>query len=282
MNANRYLFINCKGRLLEFKRPLIMGIVNVTPDSFYGKSRFTTVDEAVAGAGRIIEEGGDIIDIGGCSTRPGVKPADEKSEKERVIPVIEAVSKKFPGAVISVDTFRSAIASLAVVAGAAMVNDISGGTMDPAMYDTVSSLRVPYILTHIQNRPENMQEDPHDSDVVNEIIDFLVLRVSLLRKAGIADIILDPGFGFGKTVEHNYEILRRLNDFRIFSMPVLAGLSRKSMINRVAGIKPEDALAGTSALHAVALINGADILRVHDVREAVQVVKVMEEYNRVR
>jgi dihydropteroate synthase len=272
------MFINIKGRLLDLRHPRIMGIINVTEDSFYPGSRYTSDEEILAIAGKMLEEGADILDIGGCSTRPGALNVPEEDEKKRVCRATELILARYPEAVISVDTYRASVAGEAVInSGAAIINDISGGEMDKGMFPLVIRLNVPYIIMHMQGTPETMQSEPHYDDVVSDILFWFGQRIAQLQQAGVKDIILDPGFGFGKTAKHNFEILARLNEFNIAGLPLLAGLSRKSMIWRTLNITPDDALNGTSALNMTALMKGASILRVHDVKEAKEVITLFEK-----
>jgi dihydropteroate synthase len=270
--------INVKGRLMDLSRPRVMGIINVTDDSFYPGSRHTADDDIIAVAAGMLEDGADILDIGGCSTRPGSAEVPAELEKSRVCRATELILRQFPGTVISVDTYRATVAEAALVnSGASIINDISGGMMDDAMYPLVIRLNVPYILMHMQGTPQTMQLDPVYDDVVADILSWFGNRVAPLREAGVKDIILDPGFGFGKSPDHNFEMLRRFSEFHVARLPLLAGLSRKSMIWKTLGITPEHALNGTSALNMTALLGGASILRVHDVREARQVVNLFEK-----
>jgi len=273
-----FMFINIKGRLLDLRHPRIMGIINVTEDSFYRGSRFTADEEIVAIAGKMLEDGADILDIGGCSTRPGAMEVPEETEKKRVCRAVELILGRYPEATLSVDTYRATVAGEAVInCGAGIINDISGGEMDNKMFPLVIRLNVPYIMMHMQGTPQTMQSDPHYNDVVSAILFWFGQRIAQLQHAGVKDIILDPGFGFGKTAGHNFEILRRMDEFQIAGLPLLAGLSRKSMIWRTLNITPDDALNGTSALNMTALMKGASILRVHDVREAKEVVTLFEK-----
>lgn len=272
------MLINTGGRVLDLARPRVMGIVNVTDDSFYRGSRYNTDGEILEVAGRMLEEGADIIDIGGCSTRPGSREVPEALEKERVCRAVELIMGRYPDTVVSVDTYRSAVAEAAIVnSGAAIINDISGGELDEGMFPLVTSLNVPYIMMHMKGTPLTMQQNPHYVDVVAEILEWFVHRIGRLKEAGVKDIVIDPGFGFGKTAEHNFEILRRLAEFRITGLPLLAGMSRKAMIWRTLEITQDEALTGTTALNMAALINGASILRVHDVREAREVITLFEK-----
>ncbi len=266
--------INCRGRLLDLSTPRVMGILNLTPDSFFADSRHKITDELLLSCEKMLTDGADILDIGGVSTRPGADAVTEEEELQRVIPAIEAIAKRFPETILSIDTFRANVAKEAVHAGANMVNDVSAGRMDAEMYITVAQLQVPYILMHMQGTPDMMQKDPQYGNVVLEVLDHLVTEVAKLRSLGVNDIILDPGFGFGKTVEHNFQLLQGLTALKITGLSILAGLSRKSMVCRTLGVKPADALNGTTALNMVALTKGAKILRVHDVKEAVECVKL--------
>jgi len=265
-------YINTGGKLIDLKIPRIMGIINVTPDSFYTGSRYFDDKSILQAASRMLEEGADFIDVGGYSSRPGAEDITPEEEKSRVLRAIKLITREIPEAIVSVDTFRAEIAYEAVMeCGAKIINDISGGEADKEMFNVVAELNVPYILMHMQGTPRTMQINPAYNDVVADILMWFGERIFKLRTMGVKDIILDPGFGFGKTVEHNYELLRRLGEFKIAGLPIMAGLSRKSMIWKTLDVKPEDALNGTTALNMAALMNGADILRVHDVKEAVQV-----------
>ncbi|MBE0667352.1 MAG: dihydropteroate synthase [Bacteroidia bacterium] len=272
------MFINIRGRLFDLARPRVMGIINVTGDSFYEGSRYESISDILKIADKMLGDGADILDIGGCSTRPGATEVPEEEEKKRVCNAAEAIRIRHPEAVISVDTYRSAVAEAAVSsAGADIINDISGGEMDERMFTILERLNVPYIMMHMQGTPATMQKAPHYENVVTDIISWFTERMTVLHQAGVKDIIIDPGFGFGKTADHNFEILRRLEEFKITSLPLLAGLSRKSMIWRTLEITPEDALTATAALNMTALMKGASILRVHDVKEAREVVKLFEK-----
>lgn len=266
--------MNCGGRLVSFDKALVMGIINLTPDSFYDKSRKISPDEALKQAEKMIAEKADILDLGAVSTRPGAAEISIDEELYRLLPSLKSIRKSFPDSIISVDTWRSEVAKAAVNEGADIINDISGGTMDAGMFETIAELKVPYILMHIQGTPQTMQKNPTYNDVVNEVIDFLALRIQKLRLLGVADIIVDPGFGFGKTLEHNYALLKHLEQFKILDCPILVGISRKSMITKTLNISAEEALNGTTVLNTIALMKGAKILRVHDVKEAVEAVKL--------
>ncbi len=253
-----------------------MGILNITPDSFYDGGRYMALDAAMAQAQLLMELGADIIDIGGASSRPGSVPPPPDEEIRRVVPVIESIRCHYPEAWIAIDTYRADVAVAAIEAGADIVNDISAGDDDSRMWQVVAHYGIPYVMMHKQGIPQTMQQNPTYGDVVKEIVQYFVDKTHAARQVGIHDIIIDPGFGFGKTIAHNYELLCRLNAFRIFPYPLLVGISRKSMIWKVAHATPEDSLPGTSALHALALQQGADILRVHDVKAARQVISVVE------
>jgi dihydropteroate synthase len=269
-------YINAGGRLIDLSVPAVMGIVNITPDSFYGGSRYIDDEAVLKAVSRMIADGADIIDVGGYSTRPGAPEVTAEEEEKRVLHAVRIISDSFPSAVISVDTFRAAIAKEAVAGcGAHIINDISGMEADRDMFSVVKELNVPYILMHMQGTPQTMQKNPEYKDVVTDILKWFGERIYRLRSAGVKDIILDPGFGFGKTAEHNFEMLSRFDDFSIAGLPLMAGLSRKSMVWKTLGISADEALAGTVVLNTVALMNGADILRVHDVKEAVQLVKLI-------
>lgn len=272
------MFINIRGRLLDLAKPRIMGIINLTDDSFYSSSRYSSESEILAAAEKMLSEGADILDLGGCSTRPGSAAVAVEVEKKRVCDALLLIRKSFPETVISVDTYRAGVAEAAVSNGGAdIINDISGGEMDGDMFALVTRLNVPYIMMHMQGTPQTMHLNPTYGDVVSEVLLWLSERAVRLRQEGVKDIILDPGFGFGKSAEHNFEMLRRFSEFRVAGLPLLAGLSRKSMIWRTLDITPDEALTGTAALNMTALMMGASILRVHDVREARQVITLFEK-----
>lgn len=275
------MMISCKGKLIDLSTPRVMGILNITPDSFYEGSRLKNAYEALKKAEQMIGEGADFLDIGGMSTRPGSEVLNENDELKRVIPVIEIILKNFPETLISVDTWRSKVALEAVGAGAAIVNDISAGSLDSELFQTVAKLDVPYILMHMQGTPQTMQQNPVYKDVVLEVNQFLSEKIFELRKLGVSDIILDPGFGFGKTIDHNYRLLKNLNLIGFGEFPILAGLSRKSMIKKLLDVDEKNALNGTTAVNMIALQNGANILRVHDVKEAKQCVEIWKELKTV-
>lgn len=270
-------YINVNGSLLDLSGPCVMGILNITPDSFYAGSRMQTEAEIAARAQQILDEGAGIIDIGAYSSRPNAENVSPREEMERLRMGLKILRKTQPGAVISVDTFRADVARMCVEEyGVAIINDIAAGEMDTDMFRTVAELNVPYIMMHMQGTPQNMQQHPHYDNLLKEVFLYFAQKVQQLRDLGMKDIILDPGFGFGKTVEHNYELLAHLEEFRVFELPLLVGVSRKSMIYRLLGNTPQDALNGTTVLDTICLLKGADILRVHDVREAVETVKIVE------
>ncbi len=256
-----------------------MGIVNVTPDSFFAGSRATAVDTAVQLADRHIAEGASIIDVGGQSTRPTSQLLSSAEEKERVLPVVQALHSNFPDTVISVDTFYAEVAEAAVEAGASMVNDISGGMMDAQMLTTVASLHVPYVCMHTKGTPQNMQQLAQYENVVQEVLDYFIERIGACSAAGIHDVIIDPGFGFAKTIEHNFQLLKSLEIFDITDRPLLLGVSRKSTIYKTLGTTASEALNGTTVLNTIGLLKGASILRVHDVKEAMEAIQLVESYN---
>jgi dihydropteroate synthase len=270
--------LNCKGRLLVADKPLVMGIINVTPDSFYAGSRHEALNAVLKKAGEMLQDGADIIDIGGQSTRPGSQLLTAEDEIKRVIPAIEAVCNKFPAAFISIDTFYSKVAAAAVIAGACIVNDISGGDMDEQMIPVVAGLHVPYICMHMKGTPQTMQQNNVYEDVVKEVLDYFIAKIAICKKAGIHDVIIDPGFGFGKTIQHNFQLLKNIALFKILEKCILVGLSRKSTVYKTLNITIEQALNGTTVLNTIALQNGASMLRVHDVKEAIETVKLFYAY----
>ena len=275
MNSQKTL-LNCSGRLLDLSSPQIMGIINVTPDSFYDGGRLKTEKDILVLAEKMLKEGAAILDIGGTSTRPGAHEVSEEDELARVITPLENIHRNFPEAIISIDTSRSKVAETAVNTGASIVNDISAGGFDENLLPTVSKLKVPYVLMHMQGTPQTMQLHPKYQDVVREVFEFLKEKMLKLHQLGIHDILIDPGFGFGKTVEHNFQLLHHLDVFKILGLPILAGLSRKSMICKVLKVNPDKALNGTSVLNTIALLKGAKVLRVHDVKEAREVIELIK------
>lgn len=271
-------YINVKGRLLDLTTPQVMGILNVTPDSMYSASRMQTQEEIAVRARQIIDEGASIIDIGAYSSRANAEHITAGEEMNRLRTGLEIVNRNHPDAIVSVDTFRADVAEQCVKDyGVAIVNDIAAGEMDDRMFETVARLGVPYIMMHMQGTPQNMQKEPHYDNLIKEVFIYFARKVQQLRDLGMKDIILDPGFGFGKTLEHNYELMAHLEEFSIFELPLLVGVSRKSMIYKLLGGTPQDALNGTTVLDTVALMKGANILRVHDVREAVEAVRIVEK-----
>lgn len=269
--------INIKGEILTFDIPRIMGILNITPDSFFDGGNYITAEAASDRAGEMLSQGADIIDVGGASSRPGAVALTAEEEMERVLPVIEKLTVDHPGIRISVDTYHAKVAEEAAKAGAGIINDISFGDDDPLMFDVIEKTGLPYIGMHKQGDPKTMQDAPEYRDVVTEVFEYMKDRVTDLRKRSVKDVIIDPGFGFGKTVQHNYKLLAGLGVFKQLGCPILVGVSRKSMINKVLKTKAADALNGTTAIHMAALMKGGDLLRVHDVEEAVQVVKLYKE-----
>lgn len=266
-------------KMLDLSKPLVMGILNITKDSFYAGSMVATRELWMDKAGRMLADGASILDIGAASSRPGAEMITELEELHRIIPVVKELSKAFPDTILSVDTYRSSIAERTVEAGAHIINDISAGELDDKMFETIARIGVPYIMMHMQGTPDNMQAKPKYKDVVSEIKNYFKQRLEKLSHFGNVNVLVDPGFGFGKTIFHNYEILRRLNEFTSFGLPIVAGLSRKSMIYKVLDSSPENALNGTSVMNTLALLNGANILRVHDVQEALETIKLVGIYN---
>lgn len=269
--------INCCGKLVNLQRPHVMGVLNLTPDSFYDGGKYNSEDAILAQVALMLNEGATFIDIGGSSSRPGSRMPSVEEEWSRTGKAITLIKQHFPEVLISVDTVYSAIARRAVDSGACMINDVSAGLIDSRMIETVAALKVPYLMMHMKGLPENMQDNPVYDDVLKEIIDFFSKQLSLCRKVGITDILIDPGFGFGKTIAHNFELLSKFNLLKIVGLPIVAGLSRKGMIWKTLDISPAEALNGTTALNMVALMNGARILRVHDVKEAMQCIKLFNK-----
>jgi len=268
--------LNLNGRLISLEQPVVMGILNATPDSFYNQGLASSPYALLATAGKMVDEGAFMLDIGAISTRPGAEMITVEEEWQRLKKAIRIIRKAFPQTVLSVDTFRSEIARRAAAEGIDIINDISAGDMDAGMLKTVADLNLPYIAMHMQGRPDTMQIEPRYDDVVREITDYFIQKTAVIEQAGIKDVIIDPGFGFGKTTVQNYQLLMALNEFRILDKPILAGLSRKSMIYKVLGNTAAEALNATTALNMLALQNGADILRVHDVKEAMECVRLWE------
>ena len=269
--------INAGGKLVDLSTPKVMGIINLTPDSFFARSRKPAVADALQQAGQMLADGAEMLDLGAYSSRPGAADISLQEETDRLLPVVEAILGAYPDAVISVDTFRAQVAEAAVKAGAHIINDISGGQLDEAMFDTIARLQVPYILMHMKGTPQTMVQQAQYQDVFSEVFDYFVERYEQLRSLGIHDVILDPGFGFAKTAEHSFSLMNRLQEFNRLQLPVLAGVSRKRMIYGLLNSTAEDALNGTTVLNTIALTKGASILRVHDVKEAVEAVKIWEK-----
>lgn len=270
--------LNVSGRLLELSTPVVMGIVNLTPDSFHLASRVSEQEAILDLVGRHLREGVAILDLGAQSTRPGADLLDAETEWSRLSPALKLIRGNFPEAILSIDTFYASVAERAVAKGADMINDVSGGQLDAAMFSTIGRLKVPYVLMHMQGTPKSMQRSPEYRDVTAEVIRHLAEGIDRLRQSGVPDVIVDPGFGFGKDLSHNYTLLRNLDAFRVLDAPLLVGLSRKSMVNKVLGTTAEQALNGTTVLNTLALTGGAKILRVHDVREAVEAIRLFERY----
>lgn len=273
--------IRCNGKLIDLSKPAVMGILNVTPDSFYDGGKYEDLDTQLLQVERMLKEGAMFIDIGGSSTKPGALPISEDEELSRTLPIIDAVLKNFPDALISIDTFHARVAKEAIHAGACIINDISGGTDDEEMIRTATALQVPFICMHKKGKPADMQVNPQYENVTKELLQFFAHRIEDLRKEGLQDIIIDPGFGFGKNLSHNYELLKNLHLFRMLECPIIVGISRKSMINKILHTKPENALIGTTVANTIAILQGANILRVHDVKEAVQLIKIVNYYREI-
>ncbi len=271
--------INCRGKLLNLAEPVVMGIINITDDSFYAESRSRHLHHIIEKAGQLLADGASILDLGAQSTRPGAIDIGAQEELERLLPAIHALVNHYPEAIISVDTYYASVAEKAVQAGAAIINDVSAGEMDPLMLETVGRLQAPYIAMHMKGTPATMQKSPQYENVLREVLDYFIQKLAQCRAAGIRDVIIDPGFGFGKTLAHNYTLLRYLHIFQVLDCPLLAGVSRKSMIYRLLGTTPEDALNGTTVIHTLALQQGVQLLRVHDVKPAMETVKIWQYIN---
>jgi dihydropteroate synthase len=271
--------LNCRGELIDLSQPKVMGIINVTPNSFYAGSRQMDLNSVLKQAEKMLAEGATFLDVGGYSSRPGAEDISMEEESQRVLPAIQAVIKEFPRAFVSVDTFRSSIAQQAVDVGACMVNDISGGELDNQMFSTIAELQVPYVLMHMRGTPQTMTQHTDYEDLIKDIMDYFHPKVYQLRLMGVKDCMVDVGFGFSKTVEQNFTLLNALDYFKMLEKPLLVGLSRKSMIWRTLKTDAEHALNGTTTLHTIALIKGASILRVHDVKEAVETIELVGKYN---
>ncbi|SOS56463.1 Dihydropteroate synthase [Tenacibaculum finnmarkense] len=279
-NEDLYLMmmtINCKGNLIDFTIPKVMGILNVTPDSFFDGGKYKDEQAILSQTAKMLADGATFIDVGAYSSKPGAKQVSEVEELARIIPVIKLLVRTFPEIIISVDTFRSEVAKQSVQAGAALINDISGGVLDAKMFETVAKLQVPYIMMHMQGTPQNMQLNPVYTDIVKEVILFFATQLAKLRALKVNDVIIDVGFGFGKTTAHNYELLQKLSLFESLEVPILTGISRKSMLYKLLDILPADALNATTVANTIALLNGTNILRVHDVKQAVEAVKIVKQ-----
>jgi dihydropteroate synthase len=270
--------LQCGDKIITLDKPLVMGILNLTPDSFFDGGRYQEQDQFISHSEKMLEEGADILDLGAVSTRPGAAEVSEREELKRLIPALQILVKRFPQTIFSVDTYRSNVAKVAADNGAGIINDISGGNLDNHMFETIATLNTPYVLMHMKGEPSNMQQNPVYQNVVAEVSEFFESGIGKLKELGFSQVILDPGFGFGKTIPHNYALLRHLDQLRKFGFPVLVGISRKSMINKLLDIKSNDALHATGVLNTIALLGGADILRVHDVKEAIQVIKVVNAF----
>lgn len=271
--------LNIKGKVLSLADPVVMGILNITPDSFYDGGKYLEEKEILIRVEQMLQEGALFIDIGGYSSRPGAENISEEEERKRVVPAIKSILKRFPGTNITIDTFRGEIAKAAVLEGACLINDISGGTLDPNMFATVAELKVPYVLMHMRGTPQTMNKQTNYDNIVIELISYFEKKIKELEQLGLKDIIIDPGFGFAKTIEQNYELLRHLKYFRILNKPILAGLSRKSMVYKKLGIGIEEAGNGTTVLNTIALQNGASFLRVHDVKQTIETIKLYKAVN---
>jgi dihydropteroate synthase len=272
------LTLNCNGKLVSLKRPLVMGIINITPDSFYPASRVMNEKEILIRAEKMINEKADIVDIGGQSTRPGAQKLEVAEELARVVPAIKSLRRVFPDLIISVDSFSSLVAGESIAAGASMINDISGGEFDHDILSVAATAKVPYICTHIKGIPENMQHNPEYENVTREVMDFFIAKINIAKRTGVTDLIIDPGFGFGKSRHHNFQLLKDLSIFKILERPIMIGISRKSTVFKTLGVTPDEALNGSTVLHTIALLKGADIIRVHDVKEAVEAVTLVAAY----
>ncbi len=282
MDKSTSFLLNVKKRSIDLSSPVVMGILNITPDSFFDGGKYSGKDAILFQTDKMLNEGAAIIDVGAFSSRPGADEITEEEELNRLIPALRLLIDKFPEAIFSVDTFRSNVARIAIENGAHIINDISGGTFDDDMFTTIADLNVPYVLMHIKGTPRNMQDNPQYVDVVQEVKYFFKNQLRKLKNVGVtSNVILDPGFGFGKTLKNNYELLKDISIFKDLGFPVLVGISRKSMINKVLNISPSEALNGTTVLNTVALLNGANILRVHDVKEAVEAVRLVDIYGEI-
>lgn len=279
--VNTNTLYTSKGNV-DLSTPAVMGILNITPDSFYEGSRYQVPEQILKQTEQMLKDGADIIDIGASSTRPGSAEVSSETELKRLLPVLEKLVRQFPEAIISIDTYRSEVARESIAMGAAIINDISGGRFDPEMFRLISETKTSYIMMHIKGTPGDMQKNPEYEDVVSEVLSFFKSQLNKLNGQGVINnIVLDPGFGFGKNQMHNFSLLKNLAEFKKFNCPLMVGVSRKSMINRVLGTTPEESLNGTTAINTIALLNGADIMRVHDVKQAVEAVKLTKYYNSI-
>lgn len=269
--------INCRGNLIDLSTPKVMGILNITPDSFFDGGKYKDKNAILKQVDKMLTEGATFIDVGAYSSRPGAAHISEQEELNRILPVVDLLVNNFPEIVISIDTFRSKVADATINSGAALINDISGGNMDDKMFETVAKLQVPYVLMHMLGTPQNMQKNPVYEDVTKEIISFFAAQLFKLHQLKLNDVIIDVGFGFGKTIAHNFEILKNLELFKSLDAPILAGVSRKSMLYKTLDVSAQEALNATTSANTIALLNGANILRVHDVKEAVEAVKIVEQ-----
>jgi dihydropteroate synthase len=267
--------LNIKGQLVDLSSPKVMGILNLTPDSFFDGGRNNNLDVALKKTEEMLTEGADFIDIGAYSSRSGAEDISTEEELSRLLPILKVIVKKFPQAIISIDTFRSSVAEAAIQEGAHIINDIGGGELDKGLFNAVAHLQVPYILMHMKGTPQTMQKDVYYNDVFLEVFNYLANKAHDLKALGVKDVILDPGFGFAKNLEHNYDLLSKLDQFKLLELPILVGVSRKGMIQKVIGTSPQDSLNGTTVANTIALMKGASILRVHDVKAAVEAVKIV-------
>ena len=274
------MYINCKGKLVDLSSPKVMGILNITPDSFFDGGKYNAPTQILLQVEKMLSEGATFIDVGAYSSRPGAKHISEEEELNRILPVIQLLTKEFSDIIISADTFRSKIAEQCVDSGASLVNDISAGSLDNNMFKTIAKLQVPYIIMHMQGAPQNMQTNPNYKDIVPEVLFYFSKKIAELRNLGVNDIITDVGFGFGKTLEHNYQLLKNLALFKNLEVPILTGVSRKSMLFKPLNITPKEALNATTSANTIALLNGANILRVHDVKQAIETIKIVELLNK--
>lgn len=269
--------INCKGTLVDFSSPKVMGILNITPDSFFDGGKYQHKKAILTQTEKMLKEGATFIDVGAYSSRPGADHVSEEEELRRILPAVALLLREFPDIYLSIDTFRSRVAKKTIEAGAAVINDISGGNMDALMFKTIAQLQVPYILMHMQGTPQTMQNHPRYEHITTDLIQFFSEKIDELRRLQINDVIIDVGFGFGKTILHNFQLLKELHHFQTFNLPLLAGVSRKSMLYKTLNIHPNDALNATTSANTIALLHGANILRVHDVKEAVECIKIVEQ-----